>query len=70
MRIRIQEYRVIGILQIALGFLLSVSLAFYFSSPKETLIPCAFFLTNIVSGLAVLAVGNDLVRDKVVKNEV
>jgi len=60
----------IGMLQILLGFLLMISLAFYFTSPKENLIPCAFFLTNILSGAGLLAIGNTLVKDQVVKNEV
>jgi len=58
-----QEYRAIGMLQILMAFLLAISLAFYFKSPKENLIPCAFFLTNIISGAGILAIGSKLVRD-------
>jgi len=37
-------------------------------SPKEALIPCAFFLSNLASGAGLLAIGNNL--EKVVKNKV
>ena len=56
------EYRVIGVIQIVLAFVLSIWLAFYFTSPKENLIPCAFFVTNLASGSGILAVGKELIK--------
>ena len=62
------ECHIFGLLQIVLAFLLSIFLGFYFMSPKEALIPCAFFLSNLASGAGLLAIGNNL--EKVVKNKV
>lgn len=70
MQVKGEKYRIFGGLQILLAFLLSVLLAFYFTSPKESLIPCAVFLTNIVSGLGLLAVGKELNRNHVVEGKV
>lgn len=63
----IKECRILGLLQIVLAFLLSVFLGFYFLSPKEALIPCAFFVSNLVSGAGLLAICNIL--ESVVKNK-
>jgi hypothetical protein len=65
---RKKECYIFGLLQIVLAFLISIFLGFYFVSPKEALIPCAFFLSNITSGVGLLAISNNL--GKVIENDV